>query len=70
MIDLSKCQAVTPAKFMQAIGGQDVHPSILPGAYPYSCEWLTRTRVVKGYTVSNRVNGKVIDQFYLLKSKP
>lgn len=57
---------VSKAEFFATVGKLNVHPHILPGPYPYSCDWklLNNGRVV-GHTKEIRLNpGAVETEYY------
>ena len=60
--------AVSKDAFYATVGKLDVHPSIQPGAYPYTSLWKLRSGQVVGKSVGRRVNpAEVVDDYYVRK---
>ena len=56
---------VSSSEFYTTIGAQDVHPSILPGKYPYTAIWQTPAREAKGKSVGFMEAGVAGTRYYL-----
>ena len=58
---------VGQVKFYAAIGDQDIVSTILPGKYPYSIRFETRTRQIRGLVVLTLAptTGEELRRYYL-----
>ena len=62
---------VDKVAFYEAIGPQDVKVEILPGLYPYTSEFVTPSREVRGRKAGYMPEGSGMPQYrYYLASRP